>query len=247
MVETHRSQSTPSPPQFDVVAIGSSAGGVEALHVVASALPTGFPATVLVVQHMDPRHKSMLAGLLARRCRLPVRQAVRGEPVVVGTVYIAPPDAHLIVRAGHLALTESELVNYSRPSIDVLFESVADAYGDLNQRLHAFVRAIAAHRTADSIIETMRGQLVRHQFALSLLPGRPAVSLPEHLAIIEAIQAGDPNAACYVAPNGCTAANPVCPGSSCLCVPTPPGTYTFLVGEYDASVLLVHRVDHLAL
>jgi two-component system chemotaxis response regulator CheB len=130
MVETHRSQSTPSPPQFDVVAIGSSAGGVEALHVVASALPTGFPATVLVVQHMDPRHKSMLAGLLARRCRLPVRQAVRGEPAVVGTVYIAPPDAHLIVRAGHLALTESELVNYSRPSIDLLFESVADAYGD---------------------------------------------------------------------------------------------------------------------
>ena len=64
-----------------------------------------------------------------------------------------------------------------------------------DQRLHAFVRAIAAHRTADSIIETMRGQLVRHQFALSLLPGRPTVSLPEHLAIIEAIQARDPKVA----------------------------------------------------
>jgi two-component system chemotaxis response regulator CheB len=119
-----------SPPQFDAVAIGSSAGGVEALHVVLGALPAGFPATVLVVQHMDPRHKSLLAGLLARRCRLPVRQAVDGEPALAGGVYIAPPDAHLIVRGGCLALTEGELVNYSRPSIDLLFESVADAYGD---------------------------------------------------------------------------------------------------------------------
>ena len=119
-----------SPPQFDAVAIGSSAGGVEALHVVLSALPAGLPATVLVVQHMDPRHKSLLAGLLARRCRLSVREAVDGEPALAGSVYIAPPDAHLIVRGGCLALTESELVNFSRPSIDLLFESVADAYGD---------------------------------------------------------------------------------------------------------------------
>jgi two-component system chemotaxis response regulator CheB len=130
MLEHSRSRPGQSSPQFDAVAIGSSAGGVEALHVVVSALPVDFPATVLIVQHMDPRHRSMLAGLLARRCRLPVRQAVSGEPVVVGTVYIAPPDAHLVVRAGHLALTEGELVNYSRPSIDLLFQSVADAYGD---------------------------------------------------------------------------------------------------------------------
>lgn len=130
MLSEPRSRSSPSPPQFDAVAIGSSAGGVEALHMVVSALPAGFPATVLIVQHMDPRHKSMLAALLARRCRLPVRQAANGEAAAAGTVSIAPPDAHLIVRAGHLALTESQLVNYSRPSIDLLFQSVADAYGD---------------------------------------------------------------------------------------------------------------------
>jgi len=68
-------------------------------------------------------------------------------------------------------------------------------YGDLNQRLHSYIRNIAGHRTADTIIQTMRGQLVRHQFALSLLPGRPATSLPQHLRIIEAIRAGDPRAA----------------------------------------------------
>lgn len=117
-------------PQFDVVAIGASAGGVEALHVVVSALPADFPAGVLIVQHMDPRHKSMLAGLLARRCVLPVKQASAGEEVRPGVVYIAQPDAHLLVRERRLVLSDTALVHFSRPSIDLLFESVADAYGD---------------------------------------------------------------------------------------------------------------------
>src|SRR5256712_12846310 len=117
-------------PQFDVVAIGASAGGVEALHVVAAALPADFPVPVLIVQHMDPRHKSMLAGLLARRCKLRVKQAVDGEEMEGGTVYIAQPGMHLLVRAGRLVLTDTKLVHFSRPSIDLLFESVADAYGD---------------------------------------------------------------------------------------------------------------------
>lgn len=117
-------------PQFDVVAIGASAGGIEALHVVVEALPVDFPAPVLIVQHMDPRHRSMLAGLLARRCRLRVKQATNGEPIESGTVYIAQPDAHLLVRDGRLLLTDTRQVHFSRPSIDMLFGSVADAYGD---------------------------------------------------------------------------------------------------------------------
>lgn len=68
-------------------------------------------------------------------------------------------------------------------------------YSDLNQRLHALIRAIAGHRTADGIIETLHGQLVRHQFMLSLQPGRPAVSLPQHERIIEAIRQRDPKGA----------------------------------------------------
>lgn len=68
-------------------------------------------------------------------------------------------------------------------------------YSDLNQRLHALIRHIAGHRTADGIIETLRGQLVRHQFMLSLLPGRPQMSLPQHERIIAAIRARDPKAA----------------------------------------------------
>src|SRR6266566_5057813 len=121
-------------PQFDVVAIGASAGGVEALHVVAAALPADFPVPVLIVQHMDPRHKSMLAGLLGRRCKLRVKQAVDGEEMEGGTVYIAQPAMHLVVRAGRLVLTDTKLVHFSRPSIDLLFESGADGIRDIKAK-----------------------------------------------------------------------------------------------------------------
>ena len=117
-------------PQFDVVAIGASAGGVEALHAVAAAFPAHFPVPVLIVQHMDPRHKSVLASLLARRCRLRAKQAADDEDMRGGTIYIAPPNMHLIVRAGRLVLTDTKQIHFSRPSIDMLFQSVADTYGD---------------------------------------------------------------------------------------------------------------------
>jgi two-component system, chemotaxis family, protein-glutamate methylesterase/glutaminase len=117
-------------PQFDVIAIGASAGGVEALHTVAASLPGDFPVPVLIVQHMDPRHKSLLATLLGRRCRLRVKQAANEEEIRSGTIYIAQPDMHLIVRSGRLVLTDTKQVHFSRPSIDLLFQSVADVYGD---------------------------------------------------------------------------------------------------------------------
>ena len=118
------------PPQFDVVAIGASAGGIEALYTLVAALPASFAVPVLIVQHMDPRHKSLLAGLLGRRCRLRVKQAANEETIEGGIVYIAQPDMHLIVRSGRLALTDTAQVHFSRPSIDLLFQSVADSYGD---------------------------------------------------------------------------------------------------------------------
>jgi two-component system, chemotaxis family, protein-glutamate methylesterase/glutaminase len=118
------------PPQFDVVAIGASAGGIEALHAVVTALPASFPVPVLIVQHMDPRQKSLLAGLLGRRCRVRVKQAANEETIEGGTVYIAQPDMHLIVRSGRLVLTDTVQVHFSRPSVDLLFQSVAESYGD---------------------------------------------------------------------------------------------------------------------
>src|SRR5215467_13286713 len=114
---------------FDIIAIGSSAGGVEALHAVTRALNGDLDAAVLIVQHLDPRHNSMLAFLLGRHCSLPVRQAGQDEEIVAGTVYVAPPDMHLLVAHGHVELSRSKLVHFTRPSIDLLFESVAGDYG----------------------------------------------------------------------------------------------------------------------
>ncbi|WP_338773428.1 chemotaxis protein CheB [Nocardia vulneris] len=120
----------PTDDQYAVVALTSSAGGVTALFAVLGALPAELPVPVLVVQHLDPRHKTVLAELLARRTTLRVRLAQAGESISPGTVYIAPPNYHLLVEPhGVLTLSSSELVHFVRPSADLLFESVAGAYG----------------------------------------------------------------------------------------------------------------------
>jgi len=116
---------------FEIVAIAASAGGLKALSRVLSGLPEGFPAPVLVVQHLDPHHRSMMGEILDKRTPLQVKQAEAGEPVRAGTVFIAPPNHHLLVDAnGTLVLTQSELVHFVRPSADLLFESVAGTYKD---------------------------------------------------------------------------------------------------------------------
>ena len=112
------------------VAIGASAGGVEALSAVLPALPRGFPAAVFVVIHLPRDKPSVLADIFAARCEVPVREAQDKEPVQPGVVYFAPPDYHLLVDEGpSLALSVDDPVLYSRPSIDVLFQSAADVYG----------------------------------------------------------------------------------------------------------------------
>ncbi|MFC9434657.1 chemotaxis protein CheB [Nocardia sp. NPDC057030] len=113
-----------------MVAIASSAGGVTALFKVLGGLPGTLPVPVLIVQHLDPRHKTVLAELLSRRTELRVKLAESGELAQPGVVYIAPPNYHLLVEPhGVLALSASELVHFVRPSADLLFESVAGAYG----------------------------------------------------------------------------------------------------------------------
>ena len=114
---------------LDVVAIGASAGGVTALPVVLSVLPVDYTPAVLVVLHLGPQYRSVLTAVLARRCRLPVRQAASGDIVRGGVVYVAPPAAHLVLRGEALSLTDAAPVHFVRPSVDVLFESVAAACG----------------------------------------------------------------------------------------------------------------------
>jgi two-component system chemotaxis response regulator CheB len=112
------------------VVIGASAGAVQALLAVLPALPASFSLPVLVVVHVPPDRDNVLVPLLQAKCRLTVKEAEDKEPIVGGMIYFAPSDYHLLVeRDRSVALSTDEPVNYSRPSIDVLFQSAADAYG----------------------------------------------------------------------------------------------------------------------
>lgn len=122
--------------RVDAVVIGASAGGVEALLLLLPALPADTRVTVFIVLHLPRERPSLLVEIFAPRCALPVLEAVDKEPVVPGTVYIAPPDYHLLLeRPSHvhplpqIALSTDDEVHFSRPSVDVLFESAAEAYG----------------------------------------------------------------------------------------------------------------------
>jgi two-component system chemotaxis response regulator CheB len=111
---------------FQVVAIGTSAGGLAALRELCAAFPANLPAAILVVMHVSPHRESSLAHLLAAACVLPVEEACPGRRLAPGRITVAAPDRHLIVTAcGELEMPCSERVNFSRPAIDPLFVSVA--------------------------------------------------------------------------------------------------------------------------
>lgn len=118
-----------SEPSVRAVVIGASAGAIDALSRILPALPADFSAPILVVVHV-PADRSELQGLFRPKCRIKVKDAEDKEPILPGTVYFAPPDYHLLVEADRtIALSVDDPVLYSRPSIDVLFESAADSYG----------------------------------------------------------------------------------------------------------------------
>ncbi len=115
--------------QYRAVVMGVSLGGVDALSVVLSPLPKDFPVPIVIVQHLYSNSNGFLVEYLNGRSALEVQQSAGGESGVAGYVYMAPPDQHLsIVNGGILALSDGDKVNYSRPSIDVLFKSAARAY-----------------------------------------------------------------------------------------------------------------------
>jgi two-component system, chemotaxis family, protein-glutamate methylesterase/glutaminase len=114
---------------YDIVLLAASAGGLAAISAVLGALPDGFPVPVVLVQHLDPRHTSHMAEILRRRTALQVEDAVEGAVAEAATVYIAPPDEHLLVNpGGRLSLSHSDPVHFVRPSGDRLFESGAEAF-----------------------------------------------------------------------------------------------------------------------
>lgn len=118
---------------IEVVAIGTSTGGPEALSTVLPVLPHDFPVPVLVVQHMPPIFTQFLAERMSSLCRIPVHEATAGTSILPGTAWIAPGNFHMkIKRSGlkrQIELTQDPPENSCRPAVDVLFRSIADVYG----------------------------------------------------------------------------------------------------------------------
>jgi two-component system chemotaxis response regulator CheB len=115
--------------QRDIIVIGASAGGIQALTTLVAGLPRDFPASLLVVVHIPPYAISRLPEILSRSGPLPAAHARHGEAIEPGRIYIAPPDRHLLVRAGWIELSRGPRENHCRPAIDPLFRTAARVYG----------------------------------------------------------------------------------------------------------------------
>ena len=116
---------------FELVVVAASAGGVQALTQLVSELPVSFGPPMVVVQHVDPRHRSLLVEILSRRSDIRVDHVEEGAPMEAATVYVAPPGLHVLVNPdATLSLSKAELVHFVRPSADLLFESAAASFTD---------------------------------------------------------------------------------------------------------------------
>ena len=115
----------------ELIVLGGSSGGVEALLKIIPGLSPDFSTPIVIVMHQSRSSRSSLALVLQSRTKLTVREPEDKEKILPKHIYVAPPDYHLMIEDDKtFSYTYSELVNYSRPSIDVLFESAADAYRD---------------------------------------------------------------------------------------------------------------------
>jgi two-component system chemotaxis response regulator CheB len=130
-----------------------------------------------VVQHLDPRHRSLMAEILSRRTELRVRQAREGDCLQIGTAYIAPPNRHLLINSDHtVSLSQSELVHFVRPSADLLFESVAASF---KERAIAVVLSGSGSDGAMGVraIKKMGGTVIAQDEKTSEFFGMPGAAL----------------------------------------------------------------------
>lgn len=165
------------PPPCEAIVVGGSSGAVEALAVLLPALPADLSEAVLVVLHLPRDRRSLLAQVFAPRCALPLLEAQDQEPVRPGHVYFAAPDYHLLVDKGpRLALSVDAPLHYSRPAIDVLFESAADCYGP---RLLGVLLSGANEDGARGLqaIEAAGGTVVVQDPATAPVPTMPQAAL----------------------------------------------------------------------
>ena len=115
---------------YSIVAVGTSWGGLSAMGKLFSDLPADFPIPIVVVQHRGKDSDMLLSQLLQDSTELKVCEVEDKDALEAGTIHVAPANYHLMLEPGHVSLTIEEPVRFSRPSIDVMFDSVADSYGD---------------------------------------------------------------------------------------------------------------------
>jgi two-component system chemotaxis response regulator CheB len=115
---------------FEIVVVGASSGGLKALQLLLSELSKGFQLPMVIVQHRGKDSDSGLCEFLAQYCELPIREPDDKEPILGGHVYLAPRDYHLMIERRSFALSTDPPVAFARPSIDLMFESAADEYGE---------------------------------------------------------------------------------------------------------------------
>ncbi|MCF2150324.1 chemotaxis protein CheB [Desmonostoc muscorum LEGE 12446] len=115
---------------FKIVVIGTSLGGLSALKIILQKLPADFSVPIAIVQHRHKESNKALQELLQESISLPIQEVEDKDEILPRHIYLAPADYHLLVEPGHFALSTDEPVSYARPSIDVLFESAADIYGE---------------------------------------------------------------------------------------------------------------------
>jgi two-component system, chemotaxis family, protein-glutamate methylesterase/glutaminase len=170
-------RTTALPGPHCVVGLAASAGGIPALTAVLGELPADLAAALLVVQHMDPRHRSWMPEILRRHVGLRVKEAETGDRLVDGTIYVAPPDRHLLVDAdGTLSLADTERVRFVRPSADRLFAALAASFGP---RAIAVVLTGSGRDGADGVrsVKEAGGRVIVQDLASSEYGGMPGAAI----------------------------------------------------------------------